>query len=536
MHISAIRKFLTDHPEVTANNLTTSQTNKAVVKPESLGTNKPYIDKYTGQTNELGWPCVAPATVFVSHAWKYPFSSTVADVMEQYEETKRNSYFWFDLFTNDQNAVASKDFDWFSNTFKGSIREIGQVLLVLYPWNDPIPIRRAWCLFEISSSIQERNVGLAMHLPRSEVQAMSANVVDDSKCLLQALSDIQAQKAEATSLADRDMIFDVIRQSEGGFGTVNEQVKKGLRNWYMDQLRRLHIDSPDNHELLLAVAKVANDFGFYRRASNLAYDCRKLINDKVAKLPKQWVTSLYDTLGDAHINQDEVTTAEKFYNKSLILSQVVFGDDHPAVAVCYNNMGKVYSRYQDGADKALDYYNKALTITRKTLGEDHIDISACYDSIGCALRSKQQHEEALDLFNKSLQIKLNKQGENHPNVALTYHHMAVTYRLMSQVEKALDHLNKSLAIRLDTLGSNHISVGDTYHQMGLVLEDQIRYEKALEAHEKARGVRQYVHGPRHPDLAESCTRMSHLYYKVGKSDVAKAYRLFAMAAGGERIT
>ena len=75
-----------------------------------------------------GKPLVAPATVFVSHAWRYEFCDVVGN-------------FRFDLFTNNQNEVASKDFDWFSLTFREGVREIGQVLLILAPWYDPIPVR-----------------------------------------------------------------------------------------------------------------------------------------------------------------------------------------------------------------------------------------------------------------------------------------------------------------------------------------------------------------------------------------------------------
>lgn len=106
MHISAIRKFLADHPNVVKESLTTSGTNRAVIKPESLGTNKLYINLYKGQTGENGVPLVAPATVFVSHAWRYSFTDTIADPMEQHAAKDPNAYFWFELFTNDQNAIA----------------------------------------------------------------------------------------------------------------------------------------------------------------------------------------------------------------------------------------------------------------------------------------------------------------------------------------------------------------------------------------------------------------------------------------------
>ena len=44
---------------------------------------------------------------------------------------------------------------------KESIRDIGSVLLVMTPWDDPIPLWRVWCLFEKYSAI---DVQADMHI------------------------------------------------------------------------------------------------------------------------------------------------------------------------------------------------------------------------------------------------------------------------------------------------------------------------------------------------------------------------------------
>jgi hypothetical protein len=121
-----------------------------------------------------------------------------------------NAYFWFDLFTNDQNNVVGKDFDWFCTTFRGSIQRIGQVLLVMAPpWNDPIPVKRGWCLFEIASTLDMAAAGvkLVVKLPAAERAGLEARVRKDAKCILQCMADIQAEKAEAFSKEELEMIF-----------------------------------------------------------------------------------------------------------------------------------------------------------------------------------------------------------------------------------------------------------------------------------------------------------------------------------------
>ena len=146
--------------------------------------------------------------VFVSQAWSYSFYDVVVDAVEQHAKEHPNAYFWFDLFRNNQNEVASKDFYWFKTTFRGGVREIGEVLLVLSPWNDPMPIQLAWCLFEMFTALEDENVRLHIKIPSNERSMLKSALAQDSKYLVQALSDIQAQKAQAKFERERDLIFD----------------------------------------------------------------------------------------------------------------------------------------------------------------------------------------------------------------------------------------------------------------------------------------------------------------------------------------
>lgn len=135
---------------------------------------------YTGlRDEESGAPLVFSATVVVSHAWRYALYAVVVDVMEQYASKNPDAYFWFDLFTNNQNELASKDLDWFCSTFRDRIVDIGQVLLVLSPWNDPMPIKRAWCLFEIYNALEASGVKTSINLPLSEVTEVRLGVIKD---------------------------------------------------------------------------------------------------------------------------------------------------------------------------------------------------------------------------------------------------------------------------------------------------------------------------------------------------------------------
>ena len=205
LHITAVRKFISDYPEIKDKNLTTSDINRTIVKPETQGSCAPYLHKYMHKNDHsTKIPLTAPATVFVSHAWRYNFYSVVVDVMEQFAAEHPDAYFWFDLFTNDQNDVSEKDFEWFCKKFRGSIKKIGHLLLVLSPWDKPIPIGRSWCLYEIHSALRDpEHIAFSVTLPGSEVKKLKTAVTKDSKCIVKALTCIRAEEAEAREESDK---------------------------------------------------------------------------------------------------------------------------------------------------------------------------------------------------------------------------------------------------------------------------------------------------------------------------------------------
>ena len=524
MHISAIRKFQDDHPTARTEDLTTSQCNRQFVKAESQGTGKPFINLYDRLKNKQGKPLVAPATVFVSHAWKYPFASTVADVMEQHTAVEPDAYFWFDLFTNDQNAVANKDFDWFCNTFKGSIRAIGQVLLVLSPWNDPLPVRRAWCLFEIANAIAESKVKFTINLPTSQIESMSSAVLKDSECLVQALTDIQAEKADATSKDDLKMIFDVIEKSDGGFSYVNEQVKKSLRSWYMGRLRELLQKKPDEKELILSTAHIAHDFGFIDEAIKYAEKGLKIAEKPNAGDPYRM--TIFSTAGNIFRTKGQLGKAVELHSKSLSLKLKAFGENHASVAATYTNLGNVAEAMGDVA-KAMMFYNKSLAIKKATVGKDSADAASTLTNMGTLCSSKGQFDKAVEYFNQALAIQEKTLGDKHPTVGMTLTNLGDVYMNQNKMKQALECLERSIKIKLPALGESHPSVAASYNNLANLYSKQGQHNKALEYYNKAIPIRVAALGENHTDIGGNYNNMANAYY--GKREYAKAIQYFEKA-------
>jgi hypothetical protein len=100
--------------------------------------------------------CVDPTaigepTAFVSHAWRTPFVDLVNALRDK---AQPGQYYWLDIFVINQHGTDSLPDDFWTVTFMDMIKRIGTALLVLEPWDSPIALSRAWCLWEVFSAIK----------------------------------------------------------------------------------------------------------------------------------------------------------------------------------------------------------------------------------------------------------------------------------------------------------------------------------------------------------------------------------------------
>ena len=109
--------------------------------------------------------------------------------------------------------------------FKDAVADIGHTVLVLAPWDDPIPISRAWCLWEMYSTIVAGSK-FEVVLSKAETERLRASVLADADgALTDVMVDVNARKAESFDPKDRDRIFEAIDAMVGGFHALNVQVQ-----------------------------------------------------------------------------------------------------------------------------------------------------------------------------------------------------------------------------------------------------------------------------------------------------------------------
>ena len=82
---------------------------------------------------------VGPATVFVSHAWKYSFTEFLSALETRFEKEPK-VLLWIDIFSHNQPIELSSD-EWIIN-FEEHIKRINRTVMIVMPWHNPIPFTR----------------------------------------------------------------------------------------------------------------------------------------------------------------------------------------------------------------------------------------------------------------------------------------------------------------------------------------------------------------------------------------------------------
>ncbi|EGD77180.1 hypothetical protein PTSG_08273 [Salpingoeca rosetta] len=492
--VAAVRRFLGDlkreFPDTYAE-MTTEDACKQLVVPRTRQDNCAYVEQLRKQSPEH----VNKATVFVSHAWRYKVADVLNVLLEFAEEQARKDdgqpvFFWFDLFMNNQNAnvTANLPQEWWSTTFKQSIANIGHVLLVLMPWRDPVPLTRAWCLWEIFCGISNEGTEVTIQLPNSEEQALENAIRDDYKAVTDTLVRVQAERADAFNPHDKHMIFTAIQSWAGGFSAVNQAVKDQLRAWCLEKavgaveaMRARGEDSTVAFAgLCLNVGLVLDDFGEYDGAIAF-YETALPIYLRTEGDKGENVAGLHGNLGIAYDSKGEYDKAVEFYEKALAIMVETLGEKHPSTADTYNNLGNTYDRKGD-YDRAIELYEKALAIYVETLGEKHPSTADTYGNLGIAYHSKGDYDRAIHFHEKDLAITVEALGEKHPSTAQTYFNIGLLHDKRGEKERACAYVQQALDVFTTTLGTDHPNTRKAERNLGRIRGGAVNRQHASTQH------------------------------------------------------
>ena len=140
--VAALRSFYEQHVKGTMKSDCTTADILNLVKSLTKGdggagnsTSYCQLLKKTASHNEVG-----RATVFISHAWKYEFLKFLLALEAKFKDNRNKERLWIDNFCHNQHEELTSD-EWITQ-FEQHIVRIGRTVMIVFPWENPIPFTR----------------------------------------------------------------------------------------------------------------------------------------------------------------------------------------------------------------------------------------------------------------------------------------------------------------------------------------------------------------------------------------------------------
>ena len=198
--LSLLDEIIATFSESNLAGLTTTKVNEMFVKPYCSNTKLSLCD----QLKSAGNPGVKRANVFISHAWSCIFLEVIDALKNHFFNVanKTDIVIWFDLFSNNQLLAPNLDFNWWATTFKEAIHEFGYTLMILAPWENPTPLTRAWCLYEIYCTV-ETNSKFEVAMSDKEETDFSNVLCSDFDAVNKLLAIVNVSSSQCYKIEDR---------------------------------------------------------------------------------------------------------------------------------------------------------------------------------------------------------------------------------------------------------------------------------------------------------------------------------------------
>jgi GTPase SAR1 family protein/tetratricopeptide (TPR) repeat protein len=213
--------------------MTTLDVKEKFVLPHTKATQLSWCEHLLSEGNAGNY--VATAQIFLSHAWLYKFLDVLDAVERHFKGSEQDPYIWFDIFSVSQHKSESRDINWWQSTFQNAVGCMGQVLMVMQPWDNPTTLTRVWCIFEIySCEATQSRFGVVM--TEAESNRLVADICKDPEALLRTLSTISCEASDATKEKDKHQIFEVIQRSVG-FVRLDSMVSRKVEEAVYQEIR-----------------------------------------------------------------------------------------------------------------------------------------------------------------------------------------------------------------------------------------------------------------------------------------------------------
>lgn len=171
-------------------------------------------------------------------------------------------------------------------------------------------------------------------------------------------------------------------------------------------------------------------------------------------------------------------------NEALAIDKRMLGEQHPAIAQIYNNLGAIeMNRGNYSSSEA--HYRRALAITEAWYGTKHPETAANLTALAQPLTGEHRDAEAQDLLEQALEIEKVVNGPVSSTVATTINQLGLLAYDRGQYASARQYFTEAMDIWEKVYGDDHQFIAIGYSNLGSVCMAEKNYACAEKDYREA---------------------------------------------------
>ncbi|EQC30498.1 hypothetical protein SDRG_11814 [Saprolegnia diclina VS20] len=483
LRLSYLRHFINEHGgEAEFAGKTTAQVCFEFVVPLTKPSELSLVDHVANDPMTASF--VGPANWYVSHAWQYLFLETV-DSLERFfadRDLSDDAVLWFCVFNNNQHLASSYPFEYWSTTFKDSLAAIGNMVMIMHPWNDPIVLRRSWCVFEVYVAV---TMGARFEIALAHDQeATFLSDITIYNAFSKMLATIKCEDSVATVPSDRDGIFTLIR-AETSFIAVDRLIFSTLTHWIKQTLE----------------ASIASASSSLEKASRWRY------------------------LGVIHDALNDHAASERCFQAAVTLFLAAHGplNEETLLLQSLAAFARAYQRTpQSEWEPRL---RSTLSTALQHLGETHPTTLAARSNVVSSLCHNDAHAEALPLALEDFDVRRSLYGLCDWRTMSAMSTVGLVYVSQHEAYRASRWLRKALGLQVTHLCREH---NDTIGTKSRLVDALLQMGDGVQARALAESVvasRARTYGATHPRTVACRINLAASVLMTGDAALASAQML-----------
>ena len=236
---------------------------------------------------------------------------------------------------------------------------------------------------------------------------------------------------------------------------------------------------------------------------------------------------LHNCLGTLYNEQGHIDKALKHFYLGLEMSEKIYGENHPNIAIPLHNIAQINST-RGFLRQAEVQFERTLGILERNLEPEDLIIGMCFRNIAVLYERQGRLADAERLHRRTLEIRQKGYGHNDPITANTILDLANLYAAMGRSSEAEENYLKAIEIWNNTVGPEDLYVARGSGFLGEFYLEQGRFQEAEESIRNALAINEAKLGAFHPNVGHNIRKMARLYSKQGQFAEAEQFLLRAL--------